>query len=121
MSTADVPPAKKAKETENLDELLLTAARGDNLEEVKKLVNDGADPTHQEESSGESCLMSAAANGNSDMIEFLLENGAVWNALDRKHQCAGDHAVNAKQQVNLDRFFNRNFLTRNFYQLSTDV
>ena len=99
MSEVEVPPAKKAKESENLDQLLLKAAQENNFDEVKKLIDNGADPTHQEDLTGESCLMLASGNGNCDMISFLLENGAVWNALDRKHQCAGDHAVNAKHQV----------------------
>ena len=43
--------------------------------------------------------MLAAAHGNCEMIQFLLENHAVWNAVDRQHKCAGDYAVDGAHQV----------------------
>lgn len=90
---------ENAETTPNMDDLLLTAAHDNKLDEVRKLLDEGGDPTYQEDTSGMSVLMAAASTGNCDMITLLLENGAVWNALDRKHECAGDYAVTAKHQV----------------------
>ena len=66
---------------------------------IKELVEKGGDVTHQEETDGTSALMLVAAHGNVEMIEFLLSEGAVWNAVDRKHKCAGDYATDAGHQV----------------------
>ena len=63
------------------------------------MVEKGGDVTHQEDTDGTSALMLVAAHGNVEMIEFLLSEGAVWNAVDRKHKCAGDYATDAGHQV----------------------
>ena len=68
-------------------------------DKIKELVEKGGDVTHQEETDGTSALMLVAAHGNVEMIEFLLSEGAVWNAVDRKHKCAGDYATDAGHQV----------------------
>ena len=39
--------------------------------------------------------MLAAASGSSDIVALLLENGAPWNAVDRRGLCAGDYAASA--------------------------
>ena len=97
------PPVKKTKNEEDdrqsLDVELFAAASLNNLADVERLLAEGADATFQEDESGRSVLMEAAANGNCEMIKVLLKDGAVWNALDRKHKCAGDYAVEGKHQV----------------------
>lgn len=50
----------------------------------------------QDETSGASPLMAAAASGNGPLCQYLLEAGAPWNAVDRKGQCAGNFATNAQ-------------------------
>jgi len=105
-------PAKKAKSDETddriedeqskLDEELLLAAKENKSDKIKELVEKGGDVTHQEETDGTSALMLVAAHGNVEMIEFLLSEGAVWNAVDRKHKCAGDYATDAGHQKAID-------------------
>jgi len=72
------------------------------LATVRGIVERGADVTFQEEENGASALMLAAANGNCDVIAYLLKEGAVWNAVDRKHKCAGDYATDAGHQDAID-------------------
>jgi len=96
---------KKPQEEEgNYDSELLEAAKANDFEKVKELVEKhDADTTHQEEETGASALMLAAAHGNCEMIQFLLENHAVWNAVDRQHKCAGDYAVDGAHQPAIDK------------------
>lgn len=50
------------------------------LEEVKKLLKDGAPTWYQEESMGWNCLHFAAERGDADIVKACLSAGAVWNA-----------------------------------------
>lgn len=50
----------------------------------------------QDESTGQSPLMAAAAVGNGGLCQSLLEMGAPWNALDRNGRCAGNYATDAQ-------------------------
>ena len=50
----------------------------------------------QDEGSGASPLMAAAASGNGALCQYLLDAGAPWNAVDRQGQCAGNFATNAQ-------------------------
>jgi len=51
-------------------------------------------PFHtQDEATGTSPLMAAAALGDTASVEALLAAGAPWNALDRRGRCAGDCAM----------------------------
>ena len=47
----------------------------------------------QDTETGTSPLMAAALVGNSSVCQFLLENGAPWNAVDRSGKCAGNYAT----------------------------
>jgi type IV protein arginine methyltransferase len=52
----------------------------------------------QDELTGVSPLMKAAAAGHVSIVQFLLQTGkAPWNAVDRQGQCAGNYAVNNEQ------------------------
>jgi protein arginine N-methyltransferase 2 len=56
--------------------------------------DDSADAaTFQDDGSGTSCLMAAAAKGSLALVQLLLQHGAPWNALDRTGRCAGEYAV----------------------------
>mmetsp|Transcript_16974 Transcript_16974/g.36952 ORF Transcript_16974/g.36952 Transcript_16974/m.36952 type:complete len:425 (+) Transcript_16974:1-1275(+) len=57
---------------------------------------------YQDEETGESVLMRASANGRMDVVRFLLEKGAPWNALDRKGKCAGEYALDKAHQHIVD-------------------
>ena len=85
-----------------LDKELLDAAKENNTEQIKALIKKGADVTHQEEEKGASALMLVAEQGNCEAISLLLTAGAVWNALDRQHKCAGDYATDAGHQKAID-------------------
>jgi type IV protein arginine methyltransferase len=50
----------------------------------------------QDETTGKSPLMVAAEAGEITIVQYLLENGAPWNAVDRYGQCAGNFATNAE-------------------------
>ena len=58
--------------------------------------------TTQDEVDGVSPLMVAASIGSVDLCTVLVTNGAPWNALDRKGECAGDYAVAAGHQDVVD-------------------
>jgi protein arginine N-methyltransferase 2 len=47
----------------------------------------------QDDETGRSPLMAAAATGNGALCQHLLEAGAPWNAVDRQGQCAGNYAT----------------------------
>lgn len=50
------------------------------VEEVKKLLKDGAPTWYQEDSMGWNCLHFAAERGDADIVKACLSAGAVWNA-----------------------------------------
>lgn len=50
----------------------------------------------QDETTGQSPLMIAAATGQAALVQLLLEQGAPWNAVDRNGQCAGNYATDAE-------------------------
>jgi protein arginine N-methyltransferase 2 len=50
----------------------------------------------QDEETGASPLMAAAAVGNGALCQYLLEAGAPWNAVDRHGQCAGNFATSSQ-------------------------
>ena len=49
--------------------------------------------SQQDPATGQSPLMAAATLGNGPLVEFLLQAGAPWNAVDRNGQCAGNYAT----------------------------
>ena len=50
-------------------------------------------PSTQDDATGHSALMAAAAAGATEAVEALLGAGAPWNAIDRRGRCAGDYAM----------------------------
>lgn len=57
---------------------LLSAARGGNTTEVRKLLDNGADVN--ENFSGETALVYASIQGNTEIVQLLLDRGASVNA-----------------------------------------
>lgn len=81
-------------------QLVLAAGRGDCDAARRLLAEGGADPCYQDNNTGMSVLMAAAASGSVATVRLLLENGAPWNAIDRKYHCAGEYATwNGHQAV----------------------
>lgn len=82
---------------------LIVAANEGNLSEIKSLNESGnGDICFQDPETGMSVLMAAAGSGNIDIVKFLLEEGAPWNAVDRKYRCAGDYAAMNGHQAIVD-------------------
>lgn len=50
------------------------------VDEVKRLLKEGAPTWYQEESMGWNCLHFAAERGDADIVKACLSSGAVWNA-----------------------------------------
>lgn len=45
-------------------------------------------------------MMAAAGEGRLEVVRYLLQEGAPWNAVDRQYRCAGDYAaMNGHQSV----------------------
>ncbi len=44
--------------------------------------------------------MAAAGAGHTEVVRYLLTEGAPWNAVDREYRCAGDYAaMNCHQAI----------------------
>ncbi|VDN98151.1 unnamed protein product [Rodentolepis nana] len=80
---------------------LILAASEDDLPQIKSLNESGnGDICFQDPGTGMSVLMAAAGSGHIEIVRYLLENGAPWNAVDRKYRCAGDYAsMNGHQAI----------------------
>ena len=61
---------------------LCEAAKEKNIAEVRRLLNDGANP-NQADADGGTALMLAAQEGHSEIVKFLLDNGADPNQADK--------------------------------------
>lgn len=75
-SSKEIEARNKEKEARNFE--LLDAAEAGNMQEVDRLINDGAD-IEATASLGETVLMMAAMNGHDDVCTFLIYNGADVN------------------------------------------
>jgi protein arginine N-methyltransferase 2 len=92
--------SKEGGSDEVLNEKLMKYASEGNLEEATRALKDGAEQFYQADSTGRSVMMAAAGNGHAEMVRLLLQNGAPWNAIDRKGKCAGEYALqNGHQDV----------------------
>ncbi|KAL3321081.1 Arginine N-methyltransferase 2 [Cichlidogyrus casuarinus] len=87
-------------------QLLDAATRGD-LEACKSLIDqNGADPCFQVLDTGVSVLMAAAGTGHKEVVMYLIQEGAPWNAVDRAYLCAGDYAAQNGHQECVDILLN---------------
>lgn len=92
--------------TEN-DKALLIAARDGNIEQVKLLLDDGANIDAQSFKDNDALvtpLIAATLNGHSNMVRFLIENGADLNIKTHHGYTAliANIALNAPMAVMLD-------------------
>ncbi|TBU33924.1 arginine methyl transferase [Dichomitus squalens] len=62
------------------------------LTEIKALIAAGA-PVWFQDDEGTSPLHAAAYVENEELVRFLIDEGAVWNAVDNLHNTAGDVAL----------------------------
>lgn len=72
--------------TKNNNDLLMHAIEG-RLNDVEKLVNEGAEVNFKNEN-GSTALMLAAYNGHTSIVEYLIKKGANVNVLDVNNRTA---------------------------------
>lgn len=86
------------------EDIRLVVAAGDgDLEEIKSINESGnGDICFQDSQTGMSVLMAAAGAGHAEVVRYLLDEGAPWNAVDRRYRCAGDYAAMNGHQVIVD-------------------
>ncbi|KAH9935476.1 uncharacterized protein B0H18DRAFT_975822 [Fomitopsis serialis] len=65
---------------------------------VRKMVEDGA-PLWFQDHEGTSALHAAAYTENEELIQYLIEQGAVWNAVDNLHNTAGDIVLSMNNET----------------------
>ncbi|EPT05046.1 hypothetical protein FOMPIDRAFT_1112516 [Fomitopsis schrenkii] len=65
---------------------------------VEKMVQDGAPLWYQDEE-GTSALHAAAYAEDEELIRYLIQQGAVWNAVDNLHNTAGDIALSMNNEA----------------------
>ena len=74
------------------------AIESKNLEIVKFLVESGIDVNATKRGSGFTPLMVATTLGNSELVEFLLQNGAKREVKDNNNLTALDYAIKTGQK-----------------------
>jgi len=62
------------------EELINSILQNDPIPIIKSLVETGAPVWYQNEAEGISPLHAAAYSRNLELVEFLIEKGAIWNA-----------------------------------------
>lgn len=91
------PTATASSSPADNNAAMIAACASGNLSDVKSLLDQSSNSqlmaSLQIESTGQSPLMAAAEKGHVDICNLLLEQGAPWNAVDRKGQCAGNYAT----------------------------
>lgn len=76
--------------------MIEASSKGD-VPKVKSLIGtNNIYACQQDENTGQSPLIAAAAAGHMEIVKILLEAGAPWNAVDKKGQCAGNFATDAE-------------------------
>lgn len=72
---------------------LLSACRAADLASISSLLKQGAPTWFQDDALGWSCLHYAAEHRRVELLEKLLQAGAVWNAVDKWGRTAGEVCV----------------------------
>ncbi|THU95644.1 arginine methyl transferase [Dendrothele bispora CBS 962.96] len=78
--------------TEAGELLISSILQGQPIESIKQLVKDGA-PLWYQDGEGLSPLHAAAYMQDELLVKFLIDEGAVWNAVDNLKNTAGDIAL----------------------------
>ncbi|CAH9091376.1 unnamed protein product [Cuscuta europaea] len=87
------------------EEALCEAARKGDLDKVKSLIVSGVDVSYFD-CNGLNPLMHAARHGHAQVVTYLLDAGAPWNALSPSNLSAGDYAMDAGHQEAFDALLN---------------
>ncbi|PFH51521.1 hypothetical protein AMATHDRAFT_191242 [Amanita thiersii Skay4041] len=62
-------------------------------QEIRTIIDNGAPIWYQNETEGISALHAAAYVRDAELARYLLEQGAIWNAVDKMNNTAGDIAL----------------------------
>ncbi|KIL66244.1 hypothetical protein M378DRAFT_75536 [Amanita muscaria Koide BX008] len=63
------------------------------LDTIQLLIDSGAPVWYQSEDEGTSPLHAAAYVQDTALVKYLIQNGAIWNAVDHSNHTAGDIAL----------------------------
>jgi protein arginine N-methyltransferase 2 len=95
-SASDGPREETLVDAENVKAMIDACCHG-RMHIIQTLLSkNGLYASMQDQETGQSPLMAAASAGNHALCQYLLDNGAPWNALDRHGQCAGNYATVAE-------------------------
>merc|ERR1712048_564302 len=84
-------------DTTEILKTLFSHCKSGNLHGVRQTINtSGIHPGEQCQETGQSAIMVAAGAKQIKIVEYLLQNGAPWNALDKQGKCAGNYALEAE-------------------------
>ncbi|TCD69814.1 Arginine N-methyltransferase 2 [Steccherinum ochraceum] len=68
------------------------------IDAIKAKVKDDGAPAWFQIEDGTSSLHAAAYNEDVELVRFLLQNGAIWNAVDELHNTAADIALSLNNE-----------------------
>ncbi|TGZ67213.1 hypothetical protein CRM22_004934 [Opisthorchis felineus] len=99
---------------------LVFACEEGNLDKVHSLVEDAdADICYQDPETGISVLMVAASAGHTEVVRYLLAEGAPWNAVDCAYMCAGDYAAKHGHQECVDALLDHAVMSELLLSITT--
>lgn len=93
---------------------LISAVRTESIAGVKALLEAGAPAWFQDEELGWSCLHYAAEKRNPQLLQTLIKGGAVWNAVDKWGQTAGEICLSLGDQEGWEMIRNEGIRTGGF-------
>ncbi|KAJ4483369.1 arginine methyl transferase [Lentinula aciculospora] len=81
---------------ENLVDSIL---RGEYIETIEIIVQEGAPLWYQNESDGMSALHAAAFMQNAELVQYLIDEGAIWSSVDNLQCTAADVALSFNNET----------------------
>ncbi|KAJ3775067.1 arginine methyl transferase [Lentinula raphanica] len=72
---------------------------GEPIDTIKRIVQEGAPLWYQNESEGISALHAAAYMQNAELVQYLIDEGAIWNSVDNLKYTAGDIALSFNNEA----------------------
>ncbi|KAJ3790790.1 arginine methyl transferase [Lentinula aff. detonsa] len=79
--------------------LIDSILHGESFDAIKRIVLEGAPLWYQNESEGMSALHAAAYVQNPELVQFLIDEGAIWNSVDNLRCTAADVALSFNNET----------------------
>ncbi|GAW05193.1 arginine methyl transferase [Lentinula edodes] len=79
--------------------LIDSILRGESIDAIKLIVQEGAPLWYQTESEGMSALHAAAYMQNTELVQYLIDEGAIWNSVDNLKYTAADVALSFNNET----------------------